>query len=165
MEGSIGSTRTVTSGKFLRGVWEGSPDQTVKALAVQTSTARHRFDVELGQLRNHQATSVGTIGNRRIAEVDVNVRVVSNVSTVVQATQRATDLATIASDLEVAVMALSYRENLAVTSTTVTTHIIGGCLLGPNGMSIPVVERAEEDWEKQLVTSYIRGRAILNLSV
>lgn len=165
LTGTIGSTRTVTSGKFASGVWDGQPEQTAKALAVQTSTARHRFDVELGALRNHAATSIATIGNRRIAEVDVDVRVTSNVATVAQATQRATDLATIAADLEMAVMALSYPSNLTQTSTSVATGIIGGCLLGPSGASIPIIERLSENWGAQLVLSYIRARAILNLSV
>src|SRR6185503_10435744 len=127
-EGTIGAHRPVTSGKFLRGTFETQPAQAARAKELQTSTARHRFDVQIGALEDHSATPVSTIGSRRIAQCTIIVRVTSKLATAVQADQRATDIAAILDDCEMAARALARPGNLATTSASVATGIVGGCL-------------------------------------
>ncbi len=163
MEGTIGSVRTVPPGTFARGVFPGQPLAAQKALAIQTSTARHRFDVRLGPLRNHASTPVSALSNYRIGEIDITITVTSNVATSAQATQRDTDLALIASDCDTAVQALSKPHNLDETSAAVDTNIIGGCLLGPDNASTPAIQAGDENWDSQLVTTVIRCRAFVRV--
>lgn len=164
LEGSIGTTRTVDSGTFLRGVFEGMPPAAAKALALQTSTARHRFDVRLRLVRNDASTSVAKRGSRRIVDVGVEVLVTSNLSTSAQATQRAADLATILEDCETAAAALAYPANLALTSAGEHTRIIGGALRGEAGEATPRVEQTQQNWDTQLARTVIRGHALVNVS-
>ncbi len=162
LEGTIGSIRTCPPGTFLRGVFPGQPAQTQRAKAIQTSTARHYFDVKLGQLRNNPSTPIGRLGDYELNDLDITVTVTSKIATVAQADQRDTDLALIASDCKLAAKALAFPHNLDETSAAVATDIVGGCLLGPDATS-PIIEATDENWGEQLARTVIRCRAILRI--
>lgn len=164
LEGTIGNVRTVTAATFKRGVFSGQPDQTAKSLTLQTSTSRHWFDVQFGALRNHASTPVASMGPRRIGELEITIRVTSNMATANQRTQRETDLGTVLQDCETAAWALAYPNNLLLTNAGASTGLIGGCLLGPGTTSVPEVVVISEDWNRQVVITEIRGRAFVQLS-
>jgi hypothetical protein len=165
LEGRIGLVRTLDEGRFAPGVFKGQPEETQKSLAVQTQTARHRYDVELGGMRNHIATGVATLGPRRIAEVGVTVRVTTAVVTPNQRAQRDTDIGEILQDCSDAAWALAYPGCLAETFEGDATGLIdGGSLLGPGDASVADVQIVNEDWQRQLITTEIRGRVIVDLS-
>ncbi len=164
LEGTIGSVRTVPAGTFLRGVFPGQPMQSQRAKAIQTSTARHYFDVRLGPLRNNPSTPVGRIGTYELNDLDITITVTSKIAPVNMLTQRDTDLALIASDCKLAVKTLSYPHNLTATDAGVATSIVGGCLLGPEGSTSPTIAAGDERTSpEQLVVTVIQCRAILRV--
>ena len=166
LEGSLGSIRTVTATKFLRGVFDGQPEQATAALTAQTSTARHRFDVELGAFRTHSASPVSALSNYRIAECDVTIRVKTKLATANQTTQRATDIAAILDDCDLAAQALGRPGNLTQTAGATATNLIGGCLVGPDGSGTPRIERTDQEWSGPtgMATTLIVGRALVKIS-
>ncbi len=165
LEGTIGSGRTVPAGTFARGVFDGQAVQAQRAKSLQTSTARHWFDVECGALRNHPSTPISNLGSLRICTLDIVIRVTSKASTQAQGDQRATDLALIMSDCEQAAMALATPNNLLATAAAVDTGIISGFLRGPDGLGIPTVEKSAQVWDRNAntVTTLITAQAILQL--
>lgn len=161
LEGSIGSTFTLDTDVFARGVFAGQPEATVRALAIQTSTARCRFDVEVGELRDHGANGLSVRHARRIAECDVTISVVAKLATPAQADQRDTDIDEIVSAMDDAVLALTYRDNLAATSAAVSTNMVAGALFGPGESTTPEIVVDAEDWDAQLYRARIVARAIV----
>ncbi len=164
LEGDIGTTRTVTAAKFKYGVHDGMNALAQKGTAVQTATGRHWFDVELGALSNHSDGPVSANSNYRLGVVEVTIPIVSAVRSTAEATQRSTDLETIASDCDDAIQALHYRDNLKQTSAAAATNIISGIMLGPGGQGAPQWSVVEENWDGGLVRSEITGSVIVNIT-
>lgn len=166
LEGSIGSVRTVTAAKFKRGVWAGQPEEASAALAVQTSTGRHWFDVELGAFGASPSSPLSSNSNYRIVECPVTIRVRSKLATAAQASQRATDIAAILDDCDLAAQALGRPNNLLQTAGAVATNLIGGCLAGPDGTGQPRIDQTAQDWSGPtgVATTLIVGRAIVKIS-
>lgn len=160
LEGAIGSTRTLTAAKYLRGVFEGQPEQAQKALAIQTTAGRHRFDVRVRRVASHSAT-YGQHHSGRILAVDVEILVTSALATVAQRTQRETDVALVLADCELAVEALGYPGNLRVTDAGAPTYILGACMRGGEGASAPRILPGKQDWERQLMTTVIAGQLLV----
>ncbi len=166
LTGTIGSVRTVAALKMAAGVFDGQPMQTQRALGIQTTVARHRFDVQVGQLRNNPSTPLSNRSSFRISDLDITILVTSAVSPVSMRTQRETDLALIATDMETACQALAKPGNLTQTNAAVATNLLGGCLYGPGALSTPTVERAIERWDnnEQLVRTVITARGTLQIT-
>ena len=165
LEGDIGSIRTLTAAEFKFGVFEGQSVTAQQAKTLDTSTGVHWFDVQLGSLTRHPASTHSALHSRRIARLDVTIPVWTRLSSTVQETQRKSDLANIESDLDDAVQALHYPDNLQQTAAAGATNIISGLLLGPGEQAGPPEwSLVELDWEDQLARHVIRGSALLNIS-
>lgn len=161
MEGTIGSAYVAPAGVFARGVFAGQPPAAAKAIALQTSTARCRFDVEAGPFRDHPATAQSVRPSRRIGVCDLTIRVVAKLATPAQLTQRDADIAEIVSALDDAVRALTYAGNVAATSAAVSTGIVGGAINAPDGGHTPEIVIDDEDWDGQLFNARILASAIV----
>ena len=165
LEGTIGTTRTVTAAKFKHGAFRGQPDQALIAKTIQTTTGRHWFDVVIGKLMNHPSTSVSATGNRRIGIIDVRFDLWTHLSTTAQESQRKTDLAAIESDADMAIQAMHFPDNVKQTSAAVVTNIVSGMLFGPGGNGAPVWQEDEQDWRGlQVLRSHIEATAILTIT-
>ena len=161
-EGAIGSFRPVTAAKFLRGTFAGQTPEASRALELQTSTARHRFDVQIGALEDNASTPISSIGSRRIAQCAITIRVTSKLTTQNQADQRATDIEAILDDCEMAARALARPGNLYQTAAAESTGIIGGCLRGGTGKAWPRVVPVSQDWHAQTAITHIEGEAVID---
>lgn len=162
LESNVG-TLQIDAGKFAFGVFDGQPTAAQQAKAVQTTIATHRFDVELGQLRNNEASTVGVNSTRRIADLDVRIPIWTHVGTTAQETERKAILATIASDCESAIQVLGHPSNLAQSAAAGETNIVSGMMLGPSGNGTPEYRAVSADWQKQLVQSEIVGTLIVTV--
>jgi hypothetical protein len=166
LEGRVGTTRTVSRDPqvFLRGVFDGQGDAATKAKAAQTSAARHRFDVQLGSMRNHDATPVSATSSNRIVTIPVRIDVTTSSATKVQESKRDDLLDSIASDCDDAIQALAFPGNLATTEGSVSTNIIAGMLLGDGAVGAPRWEMGAVDWTRNLARSRITGAVIVSIS-
>ena len=169
LEGSIGSIRTLPaspSQKFLRGTFEGQPEQATAAFLLQVAAARHRFDVELGAFNASPSSPLSSNSNYRLVECPVTIRVKTKLATPAQASQRATDIAAILDDCDLAAQAMGRPNNLLQTAGAVATNLIGGCLVGPEGTGQPRIDASVQDWTAPhgMATTTIVGRAIVKIS-
>ena len=166
LEGSIGSIRTVTAAKFLRGTFEGQPEQATSAYLLQVASARHRFDVELGAFSASPSSPLSSNANYRLVECPVTIRVKTKLATPNQGSVRATDIATILDDCDLAAQAMGRPNNLLQTAGAVATNLIGGCLVGPEGTGQPRIDASVQDWTAPhgMATTTIVGRAIVKIS-
>lgn len=164
LDGTLTSVRQLTSGKFAYGTHDGQTPTAKKATAVQTATARHWFDVELGRLENHSDGPVSANSNYRLGIVTVRIPITTSVRSAAEATQRGADLETIATDCDDAIQALHYRDNLSQDASANATNIVSGIMLGPGGQGAPVWDLTNEDWEAGLVESEINGSVIVNIT-
>ena len=167
LEGTTGSVRTVTAGKFLSGVFEGQTDLQQRSRALRKTADPenpewvHRFDVRLGRMTNHESTPVAAIGNHRIVSLPVTISVTTHTQARILDDRRDEVLALINSDLDTAVQALTWPGNLTQTFAAVATNIVSGLMLGPEGNGYPSLEVTEEDWEKSLIRSLLGGSVLL----
>lgn len=163
LEGTVGTTRTVEEGKFLRGVFDGQNVRAQKALASQKQDADHRFDVSVSPLRSHSASAVSAISSRRIDTLAVVVTVTTSTKTRVEAEARDDVLANIASDCDDAIQALSYPGNLASTLGGVATNVVSGLMLGENGTGHPSWQLVNVDWTRNQARSQIVGSVVVRI--
>ncbi len=163
LQGSIGTTRTVSSGKFRYGVFEGQPLGAQQAKAINTSYTS-RFDIKLRQMVDHGATPMSIKSSFSVARFSIEIPIVTTLRSTAQETERDTDLALVASDCDVAIQALCYPGNLTQTSAAVATGIVSGLMVGPEGTGRPHWESVEEDWENHLLRSRISGSVSVVIS-
>lgn len=164
MDGTITSVRQLTAATFAYGTFDGQTPTAKKATAVQTATARHWFDVELGALQNHPDSPVSANANYRLGIVSVRIPITTAVRSTAESDQRGTDLETIASDCDTAIQALHYRDNLATDASANSTNIVSGIMLGPGGQGAPEWKLTDEDWDARLVSSEINGSVIVKIT-
>lgn len=157
LEGSGGSVRTMTIGRFAYGVFDGQPLQAQQGKAIQTSSAQHRFDVALVKLNDHESTSIGSNSNRRVAELAIRIDIFTHLKTTIQQTDRRATRAMVQSDADSAIQALGRANNLSTTVAGLPTNIASGMLLDLE-WSID-----EEDWKSQILRSHINAKAIVSV--
>lgn len=166
MEGSIG-TDPLASGLFKLGVFAGQkPDATASRLR-QSSVGTHWFDVRLGIGSRSAASNVASGNPRRLLNLDVTIDVRTQLLTEVQASERDSTLAVIASDCSDAILALSTPGNIATTADGNGTGIVGGRIGGANGRGRPSWRLVAEDWSSDArhVRHEIRGEVTVRATV
>lgn len=164
LEGASGSVRTLPGSVFRAGVHEGKRAQAKAAKLMHSCD--HRFDVQLGRMRNHPSTPVAANGPTRVVILDVTIDVYTRTKSVVRDEARDEVLALIASDLERAAQALHYPNNLATTAAPEATYtrIVGGLLFGPGADGSPELTPVSSDWDAMTIRSRIAASAILDLT-
>jgi hypothetical protein len=160
LEGTIGTTRAVTSGVFRYGVFDGQPLQAQQAKTAIT-TYTHRFDVLIKSLSRHAATPSSNNASHRIARCAVEIPIWSHLKSTAQESERAEQREKIENDCDLAMQALCYRNNLAATSAAAATGIISGMLLGADGSGYPTWTVVDENWQRHMLRSVIRASAAL----
>lgn len=161
LQGDMGTTAKLTAGLFKYGVFKGQPEQAQQANALQTSTGRHWFDVQIGALTTNESSPMSGQSNRRVCNVPIRIDITTHVATTAQGNQRKADLAAIEQDCGRAIRALHFPGNLTTDDNGGATGIVSGLLLGAGGC--PVWEKGEEDWPKSLVHSRIEANAIVEV--
>lgn len=155
LEGSGGSARTMTIGRFAYGAFDGQPLQAMQGKAIQTSTAQHRFDVALTKVADHESTNSGANSNRRVVEVAVRIDIFTHLKTTIQQTDRRATRAMVQSDADSAIQALGRANNISTTVAGLPTNIASGMLLDLE-WSID-----DEDWKSQILRSHIDAKCIV----
>jgi hypothetical protein len=164
MEGSLGSTRTLPFGLFGFGVFEGQnmPAQQSRSMDVRY---QHQFDVVIGQSRPHRATPQSMKASYRIEARQVQIRIVTHLSTAADEMARLEQREKIEQAASDAISVLAYPGNLLTTVAGEATQIASGMLVGAeDGSGWPRYELVSEDWKKQLHTARIVGVAIVNVA-
>lgn len=164
LEGDIGSSRTVPESTFEFGVFDGQPDAAMVAKAIDRSTATHWFDVEFGEVVDHEASPVSIKASTRIVRVQTSIPVWTKTATTVEETARKSLLASIESDCDTAIQALTYPGNLTQTSGATATNIVGGFMTAVGGKGSPVWSVEFPDWELGLIHSRIDGELTVTIS-
>lgn len=161
LEGTIGTTRTVTANKFKSGAFEGQPIAATQAKTAIT-TYNHRFDVRILSLRGkHGASPMSIKASHRIERATIEIPLWSHLASTVQDSSRATQREEIENECDMAIQALCYPGNLTQTSAAVTTGIVSGLLVGPDGSGVPTWTVIEENWQRHMLRSVIRASASL----
>lgn len=168
LEGTLGTARTVTAGKFLSGVFEGQTDLQQRSRVLRKTDAEtpewvHRFDVRLGQMRNHDSSPVAAIGSHRIVFIPITISITTHTQSRILDDRRDEVLAMVNSDLDTALQALTWPGNLDQTFSALPTNIVSGMMLGPEGQGYPTAEVTEEDWDKQLLRSLLGGSCLVQV--
>lgn len=161
-EGDIGTTRVMTSNVFLHGVFDGQPTGAQQAKAMHTGT--HRFDVELGDLEDHEASPISAKAPTRFARLSVTIPVVTHTPTTVDDAARRSVLADIESDCDDLIQALHFPANLDATAASGATNIVSGHLLGPDGTGEPTWVLDFADWGESLIRSQITAQATVEIT-
>ena len=161
-QGSIGTTRVMTSNVFKYGAFDGQPVGATQAQAIHTST--HRFDVELGDLEDHEASPISAKAPTRYARLSISIPVWTHTPTTVDDAARRSMLAEIESDCDDLIQALHFRDNLGATAASGATNIISGQLLGPDGTGEPAWLLDFADWEQSLIRSQITAQATVAIT-
>lgn len=164
LEGARLRARSVPVGVFAHGAFEGQPDMNKIVKALQKGTARHRFDVELGSLEDHPATSQGLTGNESLSVLGIRISIWSRLKLPSQQQERAELEAQLWSDLNTAVKALRLPDALLSTEAGVETGIVGGVLFGPDSASGPRASIIRRDWEAMIAQAEIRATATLSIA-
>lgn len=168
LEGTIGTTRTVTSGVFTSGVHRTQPTlaQQSKALIA----AQQVFDVELGPQLVHEASPMQMAGDRIEAlEVLINVwrhlpeDIESDPGGAYTESYRLTAKSAMAAALDTACLALSWPGNLAQTAAAASTGIVSGRMEGLSS-SRPERSAVRENRDTKLFEAEITGQVLLHLS-
>ena len=166
LNGSGGTTRTLSVNTFAFGVFKDQPVQAQQAKALDTVTGAYRFDVELGPYTNHESTPESLLGNVAHRVCEVKVPVWLHLSTTPEEAARNTQKAAMESALDDAIAALSYPANLTQTQAAGATNIIGGYMTGLGGEGVPEFDELVLDYANtQLATSTIRGAVLLKVTL
>lgn len=155
LEGTIGTTRTITADKFRKGAHSGRDVGAQKALAL----VKPRYETSFKAFTAHDSTPISAKASLRLAELEVEIRFRYHFSSEVRENARTTLLDTVMNDGDVAWQALGYPENLADTNASVATNIVSGMLVDPHRFEI-----TDEDWDNQLVVAELTAVAIVNVS-
>lgn len=162
--GAIGTIRLVDDAVFAFGAFTGQPDPALLAKTVQEKKGRNWFNVTLGRVVSHAATSMSAKGDRRIVAMPVTLDIWTHVKTSAQEQARVDALDTLVSDADDLIQALHYPGNLTTTRQSVATTIIGGLLVGPGNSGAPVWSIVDEDWKRQVIHSRIEAAALVTIS-
>ena len=154
LEGTIGTTRTVSSGTFTKGAHSGRSDGAQRALA----TVSTKYEVQFPAFRLHEATPISRNGSKRLEELDVAIMFRYDFSSEVLEGQRSTVIDSVLNDGDTAVQALFYAQNLLETNASVATNLVSGMLVGPHEFEV------DEDWDRQMCIGRLTGKAIVNVS-
>lgn len=169
LEGTIGTTRTVSAGVFAYGVFDGQQTPAKQSRAVQQSTGNdpgaNRFDVITGPMEVHSASPI-MMSADRVQELNVTIQVWRHIGTTVDQVlglqTRRLVLSVMSSSIDDACIALSWPGNIAQTNAGNSTGVISGLMLGLSGTR-PEVSQIEEDWETHLAYATISGRVLLSI--
>ena len=164
LEGDIGTIFTVAANTFAFGVFEGQPDGAQRALATDRATATHRFDVEFGEVVDHEATPLSAKASTRIVRVAVAIPVWTKTATTIEETARRELLASIEGDCDTAIRALSFPGNLTQTSGSVATDIAGGFMTAAGGQGAPTWSLEFADWDRNIIKSRIDGEITVSIT-
>lgn len=159
LTGVLVSTRNMDPSVLAPGVFEGQPKQAQQARALTDAT--HRFDVRLLGQQRHPSTPVSIKSSHRNVLVPIDVTITTRLQSTVQDTERDAVRASLASDVDDAVQALTYPGNLTDDSLGTVTGIVSGMLFGPDGSGTPQWSVTSEDWSTHLLKSVIRASAIV----
>lgn len=154
LEGTIGTTRTVTADKFRKGGHEGRSTLARQALAL----VKPRYTTLFRRLEQHESTQLSAKGSSRLVDLSVLVRFQYKLGSEVREGARTTVLDTVMNDGDVAWQALAFPGNLTETNASVATAIVSGML------DVQSFEITEEDWDAQLVVAELTANAIVELT-
>lgn len=167
LEGTIGATRTVSSGVFLHGAHRNQSEQARQAKTLDSATASHFFDVELSPARSHEATPLSP-SNSRLIEIDVRIPIwsrgtpdIEHAGILAALSTRNTLKSTLRANMDTAVLALTWAGNLAQNAAAQATGIVSGRMFGQNGTD-PERLPVEDDQEQNVLMSEITGRVIVS---
>jgi hypothetical protein len=161
LDGTMNSTRDVDAAALGGGVFEGQPVQAQQSRAIQTADKRHRFDVRLMGQQRHASSPASIKASHRTALVPVQIDITTTLKTTAQESERFAQRASVASDADDAIQALTYPGNLTTDDADTATGIVSGMLFGPDGSGQPQWSVVSEDWSRHLLKSVIRGSAIV----
>lgn len=150
LTGVIGTTRTVTASTIERGVTD---DEALRAL----SLAKTQCNVTFGLIENNDANPFHVRSNYRLVNVPITVELVQHLPSVIEIANRDTIRAGLIYLADQALQALSYPNNMLVTSAAAATGIIGGCLQDTK------ITAFVENWDNQIITTTITGTAIVRV--
>ena len=154
LEGTIGTTRTVTSNTFKKGAHSGREPGAQKALAMVNT----RYEIRFPSGRQHEASAISHNANSRLEELDIEVVLRYRFSAEIREDARSTVINSVHNDRDTALQALLYPGNLTETQASVATNLLNGMLLGPYSFEL------EEDWDDMMAVLTLSLRGIVNIS-
>lgn len=153
LEGTIGTTRTVTAGTFVKGAHGGRTAGAQRTLA----TVNTQYEVRFPSGRQHEASPISHNANMRLEEIDLEILFRYDFNAEVLEGERSTTINSVHNDRDEAWQALSRPGNLTETNASVATGIVSGMLYN-YGYDL------EEDWDNQMAILTLRAQAVVNIS-
>lgn len=161
LRGSSGTTRIVPQGLFEPGVFAGQKPAAQQSKAIDHRYV-HRFDISISRQAPNAATPMGASNSpHRISDFTITINITTRLKAVTRDDAREEQRSQIEGDCDLAVQALNRTNNLDSTLDAHVTGIVSGLLRGPGGLSTPVWELVEENWEQHLLRSRIVAEAIV----
>lgn len=160
LQGEIGAVRTVPSGVFKYGIFEGQPGGATRA-AVINPNYKHRFDVQLGGMMMHGSTPVSNNGPRKNVYVPVTIDIKTTLKASPLDEARDNQRILVETNAQLALQALERPGNLATDNADNDTGIVSGILVGESGNGHPTWTVIAEDWEKLIHHGQIKGSVIV----
>ena len=154
LEGTIGTTRTVTANTFKKGAHAGRQSGAQQALTLVNT----RYEVRFSSGRQHEASAISHNASSRLEELDIEVVLRYTFSAEVLEDKRSTVVNSIHNDRDIALQALLYPGNLLETQASVATNLVSGMLMGPYSFDL------DEDWENKMAVLTLSLRGVVNIS-